>query len=61
MTDHIGYFDQIRLVLDAAPDLAHIVFSKAVTHGSELISSNFERKYITLRWAFYTAVRMRYR
>ena len=60
VTDHQGYFIQIRRVLQAAGGLARIGFPRMTGDPAELVGTNFERKYIARGRAFYWAARMRY-
>lgn len=62
VTDHHGYFEQIRAVLAAAaPGLAVIDMPQVADTDGELVGTNFERKYIAQGRAFYSAARLKYR
>ncbi len=57
ITDHIGYYRQIRNVLRSVPGLAPVPTPRA---DGELVGTNFERKYITQGRSFYAAAWLRY-
>ena len=59
VTDHHGYFEQIRRVLDA-PGLAVAGFPPMVDAEGQIVGTNFERKYIAQGRTFYSAVRLKY-
>lgn len=61
VTDHKGYFDQIRSVVQAAKGWATVPFPKLGGGEGELVGTNFERKYIAQGRPFYWIARMRYR
>ena len=62
VTDHMGYFRQIRNVLAAAhTGLAIIPVPKMTDVDGEMVGTNFERKYIAEGRPFYAAARLRYR
>ncbi len=60
VTDHLGYFQQIRRVLTDAPRLASIPFPSMSAEDGEIVGTNFERKYIAQGRAFYQTARLRY-
>ena len=60
VTDHAGYFEQIRRVLGDAPGFARIGFPKMTGGADELVGTNFERKYIAQGRAFYSIALLRY-
>ncbi len=59
VTDHMGYFRQIRAVLERAAGFARVAFPK-MSSGGEFVGTNFERKYIAQGRPFYAAAGMRY-
>ena len=62
VTDHMGYFGQIRNVLAAArAGLAIISVPRMTDVDGEMVGTNFERKYIAEGRAFYAVARLRYR
>jgi tRNA (guanine-N7-)-methyltransferase len=60
VTDHLGYFQQIRRVLTDAPHLASIPFPSMSAEDGEIVGTNFERKYISQGRPFYQTARLRY-
>ena len=60
VTDHFGYFQQIRQVLDSAEGFAETPRPIAGQTG-EIVGTNFERKYISQGRLFYSAGLLRYR
>ena len=60
ITDHIDYFQQILLLLDNADGFACIRFPNMVDSPGCFVGTNFERKYIAQRRAFYPIAKMRY-
>jgi len=60
ITDHYDYFCHIRRVVAAASGFARIGFPRAGGADSEVVGTNFERKYIAQGRPFYLMARMRY-
>lgn len=60
VTDHVGYFQQIRRILTDVPGLARIPFPRMTDAGGQIVGTNFERKYIAQGRAFYSLARFRY-
>jgi len=60
VTDHAGYFQQIRRVLDAAQGFVRTPMPKMAGEDGELVGTNFERKYIAQGRPFYARALMRY-
>ena len=60
VTDHFGYFQQIRQVVNNAEGFAEIPRPKAGQSG-EIVGTNFERKYLSQGRLFYSAGLLRYR
>jgi tRNA (guanine-N7-)-methyltransferase len=60
VTDHQGYFHQIRRVLRDVPGLAPTPMPRMVDAEGEIVGTNFERKYIAQGRPFYSLARMRY-
>ena len=67
ITDHMGYFRQIRDVLGTVPGLAPVpapltadLSTDPRQADGELVGTNFERKYIAQGRSLYAAVRLRY-
>ena len=63
VTDHMGYFEQIRRVLSSAAGegFAIIPMPKMTDADGEIVGTNFERKYIAQGRPFYSTARLRYR
>jgi tRNA (guanine-N7-)-methyltransferase len=61
VTDHMGYFEHIRRVLENAEGLAGVPMPKMAEAEGELVGTNFERKYIAQGRPFYAMARLRYR
>ena len=60
VTDHMGYFEQIRRVLLDAPGLAPVAMPRMTDAEGERVGTNFERKYIAQGRASFAAARLRY-
>ena len=60
VTDHRGYFLQIRRVLTDAPGFANIPMPKMSAEDGEIVGTNFERKYIAQGRKFHSIARMKY-
>ena len=60
VTDHQGYFHQIRRVLLHVPGLAPTPMPRRADAEGEILGTNFERKYIAQGRPFYSLARMRY-
>ncbi len=60
VTDHMGYFEQIRSVMSAAPGLTKIAMPQMASADGELVGTNFERKYIAQGRPFYSTAHLRY-
>ena len=60
VTDHQGYFHQIRRVLRDVPGLAFTAMPRMVDADGEIVGTNFERKYVAQGRPFYSLARMRY-
>jgi len=60
VTDHLGYFIQIRRVMDGLPGFAAIAFPRMTGEEGELVGTNFERKYVQAGRPFYAMARLRY-
>ena len=62
VTDHMGYFEQIRAVLASAGQGLAVVPMPGMTDADgEIVGTNFERKYIAQGRPFYSTARLRYR
>jgi len=62
VTDHMGYFNQMRNVLAARSEgFVTIAMPKMSNAEGEIVGTNFERKYIAEGRPFYSAARMKYR
>ncbi len=61
VTDHMGYFEQIRGALTTMTGMAPIAMPRMTDSEGELVGTNFERKYIAQGRPFYAAARLRYR
>ena len=53
VTDHAGYFEQIRNVFDRAEGFAIVPFPQMADAAGEVVGTNFERKYIAEGRPFY--------
>lgn len=60
VTDHMGYFEQIRLVLLDSPGMAVVPVPRMSDREGEIVGTNFERKYIAQGRPFYSTARMKY-
>ena len=60
VTDHQGYFEQIRRVLHNASRFAHVPMPRMTDAEGEIVGTNFERKYIAQGRPFYSLARLRY-
>ncbi len=62
VTDHEGYYRQIRGVLEGAKGFATIPFPQLAGSGdeTEIVGTNFERKYVREGRSFYRAALMKY-
>lgn len=55
VTDHLGYFQHIQLVLANAKGFAPVPFPRMTDGEGEFVGTNFERKYIAQGRPFYHA------
>lgn len=61
VTDHQGYFQQIRAVLTDVPHMAHCAFPDLLREeGDGIVGTNFEKKYRREGRPFYRLARLRY-
>lgn len=60
VTDHSGYFEQIRRVFNNAPRLAVVPFPQMADDDGQVVGTNFEKKYIAQGRPFYKLARMGY-
>ena len=60
VTDHMGYFQQVRRVLTGAPGFVRTPMPKMAGEDGELVGTNFERKYIAQGRPFYAMALMKY-
>ena len=60
VTDHQGYFEQIRLVLLGAEGMAVVPMPRMTDAEGQCVGTNFERKYVAEGRSFYAAARLRY-
>ena len=61
VTDHMGYFEQITGVLNAAAGFATVPVPRMTDAEGEIVGTNFERKYIAQGRPFYSAARLKFR
>ena len=60
VTDHLDYFTHIRSVLGTIPRFAVIPIPRLAQDSSELVGTNFERKYIAQGRPFFATARLKY-
>jgi len=60
VTDHLGYFEQIRRILLNAPGLAPVSMPRMTDAEGRRVGTNFERKYIAQGRALFAAARLQY-
>lgn len=62
VTDHMGYFNQVRNVLASSGEgFATVPMPRMTDVEGEIVGTNFERKYIAEGRPFYSATRLKYR
>jgi tRNA (guanine-N7-)-methyltransferase len=61
VTDHRGYFQQIRSLLSNWPGLASCSFPSMLDEDEGIVGTNFEKKYARQGKAFHQLARLKYR